>query len=1032
MAAPPRRPRKVLFRIWGIDCHLPRPPRRFFNEVSAGEALLPLIVLVGLNFSNQLDLTAFGILAPDIRDAFHLSNGGFLTLVALTTLGALLLPVPLAYYSDRIPRVALVLVGGLIWAVFGLLTGLSFALATLIIARSGAGIGRAVIPPTHNSLLSDYYPPEVRADVFGSHQIGLAFGAFIGGAVGGMLGQLFGWRVPFIVFVVPTIVFLIIGLRLREPGRGHWERAAAGASEAVVRTDETPPSFSESVRILWQVGTLRRIWFSLPFLAAAFIGLITLTSIFYQEVFHLDDFQRGLVAAFAEPGQIVALLLGIPLASRLMLRDPGLGLRMLAVVGVFVAAAWVAFALAPWLWLAIVMNFLVAAFASLLVPGIYASLSLAIPPKVRSMGYAMATLFIVPGLIALYIVGAIADTYGIRAGLLAVAPIFLIGAWILASGSLFVRSDINRVWTSTAAQAEVMLKRQQGEAKLLLVRNVDVHYDGVQVLFGVNFEVDEGEIVALLGTNGAGKSTLLKTISGLVEATNGAVVFDGRDMTYAPPNEVAGRGVVQMPGGQGVFPTLTVAEHLRLAGWLHRNDKAFVAESTAHVLELFPVLRGRLDEPAGNLSGGQQQMLALGMAFIEKPRLLMIDELSLGLAPAIVEQLLPIVRDIAAQGTTIILVEQSVNLALTIAQTAYFMEKGEIRFHGPTTELLERPDVLRSVFLEGARAGMNSAAGTAENGAGAGKGNGAANGAPAENGSGAPSLGSVPVVAAGQPDMATPQNGDAAAVRLGLQHVTRRFGGLAALTDVSLQAAGGEIVGFIGPNGAGKTTLFDTISGFVSVDQGTILLGEGDDAVDITRMPAAARAKLGLGRSFQDGRLFPNLTVAETISMAFERHLDVRDPVAAALRLPSVWNTEQDVAEEVERLLQLLGITDFRDKLVRELSTGSRRIVDLACQLALNPTVMLLDEPSSGIAQREAEALGPLLLRIREQTGATLLVVEHDVPLLLGIADRLIALDLGVVVADGAPNTVVNDPVVVQSYLGTEGTAIARSGAHKT
>src|ERR1700675_4909111 len=152
-------------------------------------------------------------------------------------------------------------------------------------------------------------------------------------------------------------------------------------------------------------------------------------------------------------------------------------------------------------------------------------------------------------------------------------PVFLIGAWTLASASLYVKSDINRVWTSTAAQAEVAYLRGQGLAKLLLVRNVDVHYDSVQVLFGVDFEIDEGEIVALLGTNGAGKSTLLKTISGLVEATNGAVVFDGRDMTYAPPNEVAGRGVIQMPGGRGTFPSLTVAEHLRLASWLHRKDK---------------------------------------------------------------------------------------------------------------------------------------------------------------------------------------------------------------------------------------------------------------------------------------------------------------------------------------------------------------------------------------------------------------------------------------------------------------------------
>src|SRR5262249_33239236 len=153
------------------------------------------------------------------------------------------------------------------------------------------------------------------------------------------------------------------------------------------------------------------------------------------------------------------------------------------------------------------------------------------------------------------------------------------------------------------------------------VRGVDVHYDGVQVLFGVDFEVDAGEVVALLGTNGAGKSTLIKNISGLVQATNGAVVFDGRDMTYAPPNEVAERGVVMMPGGQGVFPSISVADHLRLAGWVHRKDPQRVQAATDRVFELFPILAERLSEPAGNLSGGQQQMLAMGMAFIEGPRL---------------------------------------------------------------------------------------------------------------------------------------------------------------------------------------------------------------------------------------------------------------------------------------------------------------------------------------------------------------------------------------------------------------------------
>ncbi len=164
----------------------------------------------------------------------------------------------------------------------------------LVIARSGAGMGRAVVTPTHNSLLSDYYPIEVRADVFGFHRMANALGAFIGPVVGGVLAEAFGWRVPFFVFVIPSIVFVVLGMRLREPGRGHHERRAAGASEAVIATDEEPPSWAESVRILWQIRTLRRIWFSLPFLAASVIGLASLTSLYYEEVFNLSESQRGL------------------------------------------------------------------------------------------------------------------------------------------------------------------------------------------------------------------------------------------------------------------------------------------------------------------------------------------------------------------------------------------------------------------------------------------------------------------------------------------------------------------------------------------------------------------------------------------------------------------------------------------------------------------------------------------------------------------------------------------------------------------
>ena len=155
----------------------------------------------------------------------------------------------------------------------------------------------------------------------------------------------------------------------------------------------------------------------------------------------------------------------------------------------------------------------------------------------------------------------------------------------------------------------------------------------------------------------------------------------------------------------------------------------------------------------------------------------------------------------------------------------------------------------------------------------------------------------------------------------------------------------------------------------------------------------------------------------------------MRDPVLAALNLPAVADSEEKVARRVEELIELMGLGAFRDKFVRELSTGSRRIVDLACVVAHDPKVLLLDEPSSGIAQREAEALGPLLLRIRDVTGASVLIIEHDVPLLTSISDRLIALDLGEVIASGRPEEVVRDPQVVASYLGESEDVIARSGA---
>jgi ABC-type branched-subunit amino acid transport system ATPase component len=527
---------------------------------------------------------------------------------------------------------------------------------------------------------------------------------------------------------------------------------------------------------------------------------------------------------------------------------------------------------------------------------------------------------------------------------------------------------------------------------LLRCRGVDVAYDKVQVLFGVDLDVHEGEIVALLGTNGAGKSTLLKAVSGLVHPIGGSIHFGGRDITKATPQETTALGVVQVPGGKAVFPTLTVAEHFKAGCWLYARQSAKeIAGRTDRVTEMFPRLTERWHQMAGDLSGGEQQQLALGMAFVARPRLLVIDELSLGLAPVIVERLLDAVRAIHAEGATVVLVEQSVNVALTIATRAYFMEKGQVRFEGPTEDLLARDDVLRSVFLD--RAGKTMGAGKA----------------------------STRAVKAESESVNRPE---ALSVR-GLGH---HFGGIAAVTDVSFTLHEGEILGLIGPNGAGKTTIFDIISGHLPTQRGRIELA----GQDISGWLPERRATAGLGRSFQDARIFPSLTVAENIALGLERHIEVRDHVSALFGTPAMRESETDVAFTVDDLIELMGLGAFRDKFVAELSTGSRRIVDLAMSIAHDPAVLLLDEPSSGIAQKETEALGPLLRRIREETTCAMLVIEHDMPLITSVSDSILALDLGVVLVQGTPQSVLTDERVVAAYLGGDPAAIKQSSSGST
>jgi ABC-type branched-subunit amino acid transport system ATPase component/ABC-type branched-subunit amino acid transport system permease subunit len=261
-----------------------------------------------------------------------------------------------------------------------------------------------------------------------------------------------------------------------------------------------------------------------------------------------------------------------------------------------------------------------------------------------------------------------------------------------------------------------------------------------------------------------------------------------------------------------------------------------------------------------------------------------------------------------------------------------------------------------------------------------------------------------------------------APVALAALHMRVRFGGLVAVDDVSITAARGEVVGLIGSNGAGKSTLMNAITGLVPAE-GYVRVGDRD----VTADPPHRRAAAGLGRAFQNAALFADLTVRETVGVALEARQGT-SLVPSLLSLPPSRRLERWRASAADDVIDLLGLGRYAPARIRDLSTGTRRIVELACLLATGSRVLLLDEPTAGVAQREAEVFGPLIRRIRHELGATIVIIEHDLPMMLAISDRVYAMAAGAVIAEGAPADVRDDPAVVAAYLGTDERAIARSG----
>ena len=547
-------------------------------------------------------------------------------------------------------------------------TGAARGLAPLLLARVANESGQSAILPVHNALLVDGYPVGARARVLSLHAaaapIGTLLGPLLAAAVVVVVGGSAPWRWVFVLCAVPSLILAVLVARLREPARG------AGELAALTDPPDGPAQNAEPVAIslasaaarLLAIETFRRLFLAVGFLGFVLVAVPTSFSLYLDRTFHLGTAQRGAVIALVEVGAVVGVLLGGPLTDRLLHHRPERVLHLLAASTLGFGVLFPLSLALPSLPLVVLGAVLAKGVQSAGVVPAYSLVAALAPYRLRSSAFTLLglSIFLLGGFAGALLTGAISDARGPRFALsVVVLPACVISALIARSGARTVEADLRATAADLVEESRQALRVSTGEAvPLLAVRDLHVAFGATRVLTGVDLDIFPGEVVALLGTNGAGKSTLLRALSGLTPTARGIVRLDGRPITFSDP-----------------------------------------ADRVGAVLALFPVLADRLEQSAGSLSGGEQQLLAMAKALLLSPRLLLIDELSLGLAPTVVQALIAVLDGLRADGVTVVLVEQSVNLALALADRAVFLEKGTVQYDGPATGLLERTDLLRAVFL---------------------------------------------------------------------------------------------------------------------------------------------------------------------------------------------------------------------------------------------------------------------------------------------------------------------------------------------
>ncbi|MEM8707116.1 MAG: ATP-binding protein [Actinomycetota bacterium] len=679
------------------------------KEAFAAGGKATAVLLLLLNLVDELPRTV-RVLAPDIQRSLGISDTVLFGVLGFGGVALVLGTVPMAAIADRIRRVALIPIMSGFWAVTTFLSGFVVNPFQLFWTTAGTGLGQAYRIPVSNSLITDTYPIQARARIFAFEGVGRPIGQLLGPLIVGGIAVAIGgddaWRYAFFILAVPPVLLGLAALRLREPERGRFEQDAVLSGEDALDVDELEPSMSTAFARLRKIRTFYALATGIGVVGFALIVVPGQFNLLLDRKYALDALERGIVESLIWLGSLVTIPIAGKVFGRKFREDPDSVVRTMGTLIMAAGAVYLIVLPIKTLGLLIVGLAVAQALISaalVAAPMIIAAVS---PYRIRTQAFALLPVFIflMGGFFGGLLGGQISDVYGNRTAMLILGPPgALLGGWLIRRGAHHIRRDISLSVEELLEEQEEARRIVAGDVVVpaLQVRNLDFSYGPVQVLFDVSLEVGPGEVVALLGTNGAGKSTLLRAISGLGIPDRGVVRLNGRTITYAEAETRFRVGVVQLRGGAGTFPGLTIGDNLRASLLGAALDDAEVERRVARAVDRFPALHGRLQENAEDLSGGQQQMLALAMTLVQEPEVLLIDELSLGLAPVIVQELLGVIEQLKAEGQAMVIVEQSLNVALAFADRAVFMEKGQVRFSGPARELLERGDLARAVFLGG-------------------------------------------------------------------------------------------------------------------------------------------------------------------------------------------------------------------------------------------------------------------------------------------------------------------------------------------